>query len=395
MLKIASAAFAKFAASEQAGSLLLIASALIALLLANSTIASSWAAFWHTPLGGLALEAWVNDLLMAVFFLLIGLELARELRVGELSDRARALLPAVAALGGMLVPAAIHATFNVGQPTARGFGIPMATDIAFALGVLTALGPRIPLALRVFVVAFAVIDDLGAIVVIALFYSDALAWPWVAAAVITWCALFALNRLGRLTALAPYLLGGALLWLFTLKSGVHATLAGVALAFAIPSASASASASVPSARRHAAAASDRLETMLHAPVAFVILPIFALANAGVRIDAGSFASLASAHGLGVLVGLVLGKPIGILLFAGLATALGWSRLPAGLGWRHLTGAGLLGGIGFTMAIFIANLAFPASPEHVATSKLAILVASTTSALLGAAWLLAPARRAGG
>ena len=314
---------------------------------------------------------------MAVFFLLIGLELERELYVGELSDFKNALLPIVAAVGGMVAPALVHYLLNAGLPTQNGVGIPMATDIAFALGVLAILGARIPTSLKVFVVAFAVIDDLGAIVLIALFYTADVSTLYLAAALTLWLVLLLMNRLWRITAPLPYLLGGAIMWVLMLKSGIHATVTGVMLAFAIPF----------SARAEdQASPSHKLENFLHKPAAFLILPIFALANTGILFESGWIDGLLSANSLGIAAGLVLGKPVGILVLCMLAVAAGVCRLPADLGWRHIAGAGLLGGIGFTMSIFITNLAFTGETELINASKMAILMASLTAGLGGLLWL---------
>lgn len=377
--------FAKFLASEQAGAALLVASTLLALTLANSPWGAAIHAGWQTPIGPLSAELWVNDFLMAIFFLLIGLELERELYVGELSKLSHALLPIFAALGGMAAPALIHFALNAGQPTQAGFGIPMATDIAFAIGAMALLGSRVPVALKVFVVAFAVIDDLGAILVIAVFYSKDLSLPHLAGALAVFALLVACNRVLRWRALAPYLAGGLVMWALMLKSGVHATLAGVMLAFAIPF----------SARAEdEASPSHRLEHLLHKPVAFVILPLFALANTGVVIDASALHHLASPNAIGIIAGLVIGKPLGVLLLCAAAIGIGWCALPQGVRWTHLVGAGLLGGIGFTMSIFITNLAFGGDESTVTASKLAILVASATAGVLGCAWLWWGAGRAG-
>jgi NhaA family Na+:H+ antiporter len=372
-----STTFQQFFQSEKTGGLLLIACTILSLCLANSAFGAAWLQLWETRVAGLSLELWVNDALMAVFFLLVGLELKRELVNGELSDLRNALLPMLAALGGIAVPALAHFLLNGGTPTQAGVGIPMATDIAFALGVLALLGARVPASLKIFLTALAVMDDLGAIVVIAVFYSSGLAWTWLLAALATFGALLLLNRRLRVTALAPYLLGGALMWFCMLQSGVHATIAGVLLAFAIPY----------SARQDdAASPSHRLEHALHAPVAFLVLPVFALANTGIAIDAGWEHALLSANSLGIIGGLVLGKPLGICLASMLAIVTGLCRLPADLGWRHLLGAGFLGGIGFTMSIFITNLAFAGDAHLVAASKMAILVASLAAGLAGFAWL---------
>lgn len=371
-----STVFARFVRSEQSGSILLIGCAVLSLLLANSAVGPEWVGFWQRSVGGLTLELWVNDALMAIFFLLIGLELEREVVAGELSDPRKAALPVVAALGGMLVPAAIHYALNSGLPTVRGFGIPMATDIAFALGALALLRNRIPASLRMFIVAFAVIDDLGAILVIAIFYTAKLSVAHLVGAVAVWLVLFALRRWFEIRALAPYLIGGVVLWVLMLQSGVHATLAGVALAFAIPF------------RRKAdqPSPSERLEHGLSRPVAYIVLPVFALANAGVILDAGSLETVFHPNGSGIIAGLALGKPLGILLFSAVAVFAGLSRLPQEVTWGHMLGAGLLGGIGFTMSIFIANLAFVGFADEINVSKLAILIGSTASAVLGYAWL---------
>ncbi len=369
--------FNRFVESEKSSSVLLIACTLIAIALTNSTLGPLYLGFWQLHIAGLSLEHWINDGLMAIFFLLIGLELERELYVGELSDFKNALLPIVAALGGMAAPALFHYLLNAGLPTQNGVGIPMATDIAFALGVLAILGARIPTSLKVFVVAFAVIDDLGAIVLIALFYTADVSTLYLAAALTLWLVLLLMNRLWRITALLPYLLGGAIMWVLMLKSGIHATVTGVMLAFAIPF----------SARAEdQASPSHRLENFLHKPAAFLILPIFALANTGILFESGWIDGLLSANSLGIAAGLVLGKPIGILVLCMLAVAAGVCRLPADLGWRHIAGAGLLGGIGFTMSIFITNLAFAGETELINASKMAILIASLTAGLGGLLWL---------
>ncbi|MCG2586686.1 Na+/H+ antiporter NhaA [Massilia sp. TS11] len=376
-----SATFQRFFASEKASGLVLIACTLVSLGLANSALGPAYLGLWHLPLGGMALEHWINDGLMAVFFLFVGLELERELYVGELSQWKKALLPIFAAIGGIVLPAGIHFALNRGLPSQAGAGIPMATDIAFALGALALLGARVPPALKIFLTALAVMDDLGAIVVIAVFYSSGVQALWLGAALAVFGALLALNRWGRVMALAPYLLGGALMWYCMLRSGVHATIAGVLLAFAIPF----------SARAEdAASPSHRLEHALHRPVAFLILPLFALANTGILITPGWEAELLAPNGLGILAGLMLGKPLGITLMCLLVVRLGLCALPAGVGWAQLAGAGILGGIGFTMSIFITNLAFGDSPAVVNAAKMAILLASLGAGLLGLLWLrLAP------
>jgi NhaA family Na+:H+ antiporter len=288
------------------------------------------------------------------------------------------LLPLVAAVGGICLPAAIHFALNAGTPTQAGVGIPMATDIAFALGVLALLGSRVPASLKVFLTAVAVADDLGAIIVIAVFYTSDLSMVYLLCALAAFLALILLNRIFRVMSLTPYLLGGALMWFFMLKSGVHATIAGVLLAFAIPY----------SARQDdETSPSHRLEHLLHKPAAFIILPVFALANTAIVIGSDWSQSLATMNSIGIAAGLVVGKPIGIFLFTFVAVTAGLCRLPLDLTWRHVFGAGLLAGIGFTMSIFITNLAFEGLPDLVTSSKVAILGGSMAAALLGALWLL--------
>lgn len=371
--------FKEFIQSSKAGGIVLIVCTLVSLSIANSSFGTGYLHFWHQVVAGLSVEHWVNDALMAVFFLLIGLELKRELYNGELSDLRNAMLPMLAAAGGIAVPALIHFGFNGGTATQAGVGIPMATDIAFALGVLALLGSRVPASLKVFLTALAVMDDLGAIIVIALFYSTDLSFVYLLGAAAVFAALAAMNRLLRVVALLPYLLGGALMWFLMLKSGVHATIAGVLLAFAIP---------YSAKEDDDASPSHRLEHWLHKPVTFLILPVFALANTGIVIGADWATELMSANSLGIIAGLVLGKPVGIVLFSFAAVALKLCRLPLDLAWRHIAGAGLLGGIGFTMSIFITNLAFVGQAEIINASKMAILAASLAAGLLGFAWLKA-------
>ena len=382
---ILSRTFQRFFESEKSSGFLLILCTAASLAAANSGIGAAYIEWWHRPLAGLTVQHWINDALMALFFLLVGLELERELYVGELSEFRKALLPIAAAIGGIAVPAAIHFALNRGTPTQPGAGIPMATDIAFALAVLALVGSRVPASLKIFVTALAVMDDLAAIIVIALFYSTDLSAAYLAAALLVFAALVVLNRYGRVMALTPYLLGGALMWFLFLKSGVHATLAGVLLAFAIPFSARAEDETSPS---------HRLEHRLHRPVAFAVLPAFALANTAIAIQPGWGQALLSANSAGIIAGLVLGKPLGIMLLSMLAVRLGVCRLPADLTWRHIAGAGMLGGIGFTMSIFITNLAFPSSEELIDASKMAILVASVAAATLAFVWLrLAPSAEA--
>lgn len=331
----------------------------------------------HRTAGGLSIEHWINDGLMAIFFLYIGLELEREVYNGELSKFRQALLPALAAIGGICVPALIHYAFNANTSTQAGVGIPMATDIAFALGILALLGSRIPTSLKVFLTALAVIDDLGAIIVIALFYTAQLSLAYLVGALLVFGFLILLNRFFHVMSLIPYLIGGVLLWFLMLKSGVHATIAGVLLAFTIPFSAKQDDEKSPS---------HRLEHFLNKPVAFGVLPIFALANTGIIIGGGWGANLTTANSLGIFSGLAFGKPIGITLVSFAAVAFGVCKLPPDLNWRHVFGAGLLGGIGFTMSIFITNLAFAGNAETINASKISILLASLTAGLIGFVWL---------
>lgn len=369
--------FQEFFDSEKSSGILLIVCTVISLLITNSSSGPDYLSLWHTHVGGLSLEHWVNDALMAIFFLLIGLELERELYSGELSNVQNALLPMFAAIGGIVAPALIHFSLNAGTPTQAGAGIPMATDIAFALGVLAILGNRIPASLKVFVVAFAIVDDLSAIVIIAAFYTAQLLFGYLAAALAVWILLCALNRLFRMMSLVPYLLGGALMWFLMLKSGVHATVAGVMLAFAIPFSAKADDEESPS---------HRLEHFLHKPVAFIILPIFALANTAIFVGADWMQNLTSTNSVGVSAGLVVGKPLGVTFLCFVAVASGICRLPPDLNWRHIFGAGILGGIGFTMSIFITNLAFAGNTETINASKMAILLASLAAGTIGFLWL---------
>ena len=277
----------------------------------------------------------------------------------------------------MVAPALIHFSLNAGSPMQAGIGIPMATDIAFALGVLAILGSRVPASLKVFVVAFAVIDDLGAIIIIAAFYTAQLSAWYLGAAVAVWLSLLALNRFFRIMSLVPYLLGGALMWFLMFKSGIHATIAGVMLAFAIP---------FSAKDDDEASPSHRLEHFLHKPVAFVILPIFALANTAIPVGADWLQSLASTNSAGIMAGLLVGKPLGVALLCLVAVSSGIGHLPADLKWPHVIGAGIIGGIGFTMSIFIANLAFVGNAEAINASKMATLLASLIAGIVGFLWL---------
>lgn len=379
-------ALQEFLRLEAAGGLLLMAAAVLALLAANSPAAPAYAAFLNLPVeirvGTFAIAKplllWVNDGLMAIFFLLVGMELKREVLEGHLSSLRLATLPAFAAVGGMIAPAAVFAAFNRGDSLAlTGWAIPAATDIAFALGVLSLLGPRVPSALKAFLLSVAIFDDLGAIIIIALFYTAELSLVSLGAAAALIAGLFALNRAG-VRKPAAYFLLGVPLWVALLKSGVHATLAGVVLALFIPlrpPATGDADEEEPPLRR--------LEHALHPWVAFGVLPVFAFANAGVPVLGLSPGDLSHPLPLGIAAGLLLGKQIGILGFSWIALRLGLATLPDGVGWRLLHGASLLCGIGFTMSLFIASLAYAQSAEvYLGLERLGILIGSLASGLLG-------------
>jgi Na+:H+ antiporter, NhaA family len=369
--------FEEFFNSEKTGGIILIACTVLSMVIANSAIGENYVHFWHYKIGlkeaGLNLfhpiEYWINDGLMTVFFLLIGLEIEREVYIGELSNFKNALLPIFAAIGGMLFPALIHLAFNFGTPTQDGIGIPMATDIAFALGVLSILGNRIPVSLKIFLTALAIIDDLGAIIVIAVFYTKSFSLLYLLLALGIFVILLILNR-AKVHNLLFYLLPGVLMWYFMMQSGVHATITGVLLAFAIP---------FGNGDEHSP--SYRLQHFLHKPVAFVILPVFALANTGILFSDNWMEGITSSNSLGIISGLSIGKPLGIFLFTFVAVKLGVSSLPEDMNLRQLLGVGILGGIGFTMSIFISLLAFE-DPELISNSKMAILASSVFSGIVG-------------
>jgi NhaA family Na+:H+ antiporter len=360
--------FKDFFESEKAGGFLLIAATVVSLLLANVFIGEGYAGIWHIEIGGHSIEMWINDGLMALFFLMIGLELEREIYTGELSDVRKASLPIFAAAGGMLIPAGIYYLFNNGTEYQNGIGIPMATDIAFAIGILSLLGNRVPPALKIFLTALAVIDDLGAIVIIAVFYTDTLAFTYLVFALGIFILLIILNRMHVLN-LIPYIAGGLLMWFFMEKSGVHATVAGVLLAFAIPFSGG-----------QERSPSYLMQHSLHVPVGFIILPLFALANTAIPLTVSS-QELLNSESYGIIAGLLIGKPVGILLFSVLAVASGVADFPEGVKWNVIIGAGFLGGIGFTMSIFISLLAFD-DPVYVNTAKISILIASVIAGLVG-------------
>lgn len=359
----------EFFDSEKAGGLILVFVTLISLILANSGWQTAYIHFWHIDLGGHSIVHWINDGLMTIFFLLIGLELEREIYRGELSDIKSAALPIMGAMGGMLVPAGLFLLLNYGTITQAGAGIPMATDIAFTIGILSLLGNRVPNSLKIFLTALAVIDDLGAIIVIAIFYTTTIAYTNLFAALGIFVFLLLLNRL-KIKNLIPYLTGGVVMWYFMLHSGVHATIAGILLAFAIPF-----------GKGDETSPSNVLLHLLHKPVAFFILPLFAIANTAIALGSDLFSGLGDTNGLGIMAGLVIGKPLGIVLFSFLGVILGISTLPSDLKWRNITGAGFLGGIGFTMSIFITLLAYT-NDDLVNNSKIAVIVASILAGTIG-------------
>jgi NhaA family Na+:H+ antiporter len=361
--------FREFVTSEKSGGIVLILCAIISLFLANSRYQIGYISLWHHQYAGLSVENWINDGLMAVFFFLIGLELKREILIGELSNFKIASLPILAAIGGMAFPAALYLLFNFGTSTQSGAGIPIATDIAFALGLLSLLGRRVPVSLKIFLTALAVIDDLGAIIVIAVFYTANISIVYTGFALAVICLLLWFNHL-HVSSFIPYLLGGCLLWYCMLHSGIHATISGVLLALTFPF-----------GNGRERSPSHRMQHLLHKPVAFIILPLFALANTSVFMESNWYANLLQPHSLGILAGLIAGKPLGIILFSLAAVKSGLCALPQKVMWRHMLGLGFLGGIGFTMSIFITLLSFTEATV-IDQAKIAVLLASLLSGILG-------------
>lgn len=371
--------FTEFFESEKASGIILLLCTLISLALANSAWAAHYNSIWDYEIQGHSVTHWINDGLMAIFFLLIGLELEREVYAGTLSSFKDALFPVIAATGGMIVPAVVYFMMNRGTETLNGTGIPMATDIAFALGILSLLGKRVPLALKIFLTALAVIDDLGAILCIAFFYTKTINFVPLGISLGIFALLLLLNKL-KVRNLIPYLIGGVGMWYFMLHSGVHATISGVLLAFAIPF-----------GNERKKSASFMLQHNLHIPVAYIILPVFALANTCITFPANWKEGLLSSNSLGIFAGLVAGKPLGVLLATGIAVMIGLCKLPDGLKWKHIAGAGMLAGIGFTMSVFITLLAFQ-NEEYIVTSKIAILFSSLIAALIGLVFLMVSTRK---
>ncbi|MCE0559076.1 MULTISPECIES: Na+/H+ antiporter NhaA [unclassified Motilimonas] len=373
-------ALKQFFKQESAPGIILIFAALTALLIANSPLTVVYQDFLDMPvqlrIAALDIDKplllWINDGLMAIFFLLIGLEVKRELVEGDLSTREKAMLPAIAAIGGMLVPAAVFLLFNFSDPVASsGWAIPAATDIAFALGVLALFGKRVPVSLKVFLLALAIIDDLGVIVIIALFYSADLSLTSLLVAALSCALLFAMSVRGE-RRMSLYMLVGLVLWVAVLKSGVHATLAGVVLGFAIPL-----------RNRDGVAMASKLEHNLHPWCSFMILPLFAFANAGVSLAGIPFSAVLQPLPMGIILGLLIGKPLGVFTMSYLAVKMGWASLPKGINFMQIFAVSILCGIGFTMSIFITSLAFSADAAALGDiSRLAILIGSAIAALLG-------------
>jgi len=433
-IEVLSRPFLRFASLSAAGGVVLILCSVIAMVWANSAAHDSYHHFFHVEklTVGFAeislsksLSHWINDALMALFFFVVGLEIKREILVGELASPRKAALPIAAALGGMVGPALIFVAFNTGEPTLRGWGVPMATDIAFALGILSLLGNRVPVSLKIFLTSLAIADDLGALVVIALFYTEELSTTYLLYAGGATLAMVALNAL-RVRSPWIYFFFGVVLWYFVFKSGVHATIAGVVGAMTIPASARVGAKGYLTATRDAlgkfeAYSEDpdhdvttspqqrasiwaihknslqvmpvlhRLEDAIHPYTVFLVIPVFALANAGVQLSGGLSENLLNKNSMGVVFGLFIGKPLGIVLFSYIAVKLGIASLPRGVNWRHILGAGCLGGVGFTMALFIGNLAFADSPDDLTHTKLAVLVGSALSAVAGLV-ILAAGRR---
>lgn len=363
----------RFMQSESSGGIVLMFSALVALIVANSPLFTTYTSALHASFLGMSVEHWVNDALMAIFFLLVGLEIKREMQIGELAKWSQRALPGFAALGGMIVPALIYAWINRNSSeTLAGWAIPAATDIAFALGVLSLLGNRVPISLKIFLSALAILDDLGAVAIIAVFYTGGLDVTMLAASAGVIAVLLIMNKAG-VTRLLPYLALGVVLWVLVLKSGVHATLAGVALAFCIPLNKDAAEADSPSLR---------LEQKLSPWVAFLIMPVFGFANAGVSLAGVSLSTLLDPVPLGVAAGLLLGKQLGVFTFALVAIKTGLAQMPSHSSWRQVYGVALLCGIGFTMSLFIGNLAFPGAQLLIDEVKVGVLAGSTLAALAG-------------
>ncbi|SES27368.1 Na+/H+ antiporter NhaA [Pedobacter rhizosphaerae] len=370
-------AFKRFFRSGQVGGFLLLICVAISLFIANTSSKDGFNAFLETKIGfsviNYSIIGWINDALMAIFFLLVGLEIKRELVEGELSSIKSASLPVIAALGGMLIPALIYATINKGESTASGWGIPMATDIAFALAIIALLGKNVPPSLKIFLAALAIVDDLGAILVIAIFYTNQIHFNYLLMAGGILLVLGLMNYFG-VKNLVFYLVPGIFLWYFIHHSGIHATIAGVLLAFTIPTNETDVESPL-----------EKLEHILTFPVNYLIMPVFALANTNITFQKEMLSGLISPLGLGIVIGLFAGKTLGVTCFSWLAVKLKWAELPSGAGWKHILGLGMLAGIGFTMSIFIALLSF-SDTLHISEAKFAILTASILSGIIGFTFL---------
>jgi NhaA family Na+:H+ antiporter len=373
------AIFKDFTSSEKNAGLILLLCLGISLIVSNSSLSESYTHFWHNKAGfsfagfdlNLSIEHWINDGLMTIFFLLVGMEIERELYAGELHPFKNALLPVFAALGGMLMPAVIYSLFNHGTPTATGFGIPMGTDIAFALGILALAGNKVPVSIKILLTAIAIIDDLGSILIIAFFYGTEIRYLYLATSLGIFVLLLVFNRL-RLSSLFFYLPLGIVMWFFMMQSGIHPTISGVLLAFALPF-----------GKGDETSASIKLQNALHLPVAFLILPLFTLANTAIPVNSESISGMTGSHSAGIALGLFLGKPLGILTAMFLTVKLKIVQLPASVSWYDLLALGFIAGIGFTMSIFITQLAFTEN-TLIQSSKLVIL---TTSGIAGCIGLL--------
>ncbi|MCX7697005.1 MAG: Na+/H+ antiporter NhaA [Bacteroidales bacterium] len=361
--------FDYFFKTESRGGFILIFSTVVSLFIANSGVGHTWLNIWETKIAGESIRHWINDGFMAFFFLLIGLEVEREIYKGELSDLKNAMLPMFAALGGMFMPAVIYMTFNSGTDAINGFGIPMATDVAFSLGILSLFGKRIPVSLKVFLTSFAIIDDLGAILLIAFIYSNDIVLTNLLISLGIFALLF-LFQVFRIKNLIPYLIGGIIGWYFMHESGVHATLAGILLAFAIPY-----------SRNDETSPSYLMQQILHAPVAYVILPLFAISNTAISLNIFILNDFDIFLVMGIILGLLVGKPLGIMYMSWLGVKLKLARKPEDVSWHALLGISFLGGIGFTMSIFISYLAFDDSMK-MSMAKLAVITGSLISAVVG-------------
>lgn len=379
--KINKTVFKNFFESEKNGGIILMICVMISLGIANSNFADNFSHFLTHYVGfnigttpiNYTISAWINDGLMAIFFLLVGLEIKRELIEGELSSVKKASLPVLAAIGGMIIPASVYFIFNKGTDTASGWGIPMATDIAFALAIIAMLGKSVPASLKIFLAALAIADDLGAILVIAIFYTEQIHWSYLLTAGGIFALLIAFNYF-KIKSLWFYLIPGLFLWYFVHHSGIHATIAGVLLAFTIPTNNTAIESPL-----------EKLEHFLIKPVNFLIMPIFALANTNITFQKDMLNGLISPLGLGIIFGLFAGKTIGVTLFSWLAVKAKWAKLPSGANWEHVIGVGMLAGIGFTMSIFITLLSFN-NAEYIAIGKFAILCVSVSSGLIGFVYL---------